>query len=176
MCNPGSSLCNPGSSVPHSTTERELKLMQTALGHGVLSMLPAKNWTPDARVSTRRKASLCSASAYLTRAAQWISPSRLRMPHEYPIRASVLRALQWGHPLANGWRLLWTAAAYSISGSLCAGGACCWHRSWHGTVVSPSLLALGHLGLERSRACTVPSLSLHGAPCCFAPRPATFPG
>ena len=107
--------------------------MQTALGHGDPLMLPAQHRTPDAGVSARKKAYLCSASAYSTRAAQWISPSRLRMPHEYPIRASVLRALQWSYPLANGWRLLafrwrllmvWTAAAYSISGILCAGGAC----------------------------------------------------
>ena len=107
--------------------------MQTALGHGVPSMLPSQHKTPEVGVNARKKASLCSASAYLTRAAQWISPSRLRMPHEYPIRASVLRALQWSYPLANGWRLLafrwrllmvWTAAAYSISGILCAGGAC----------------------------------------------------
>jgi len=65
--------------------------------------------------------------------AQWISPTRLCMPHEYRIRALVLRALQWDRPLANGRRLLafrWnllmlrTASASSIPGSLCAGGAC----------------------------------------------------
>jgi hypothetical protein len=109
--------------------------MQTALGHGVPSMLPSQHRTPDAGVSARRKASLCSASAYmyLTRAAQWISPTRLRMLREFPVRDSVLRALQWRYPLANGWRLLafrWNllmlrmAAAYSIPRSLCAGGAC----------------------------------------------------
>jgi len=51
--------------------------MQTALGHGHPSMLPSQHKTPDAGVSARRKASLCSASASLTRAAQWISPKPL---------------------------------------------------------------------------------------------------
>ena len=71
------SICSLGSSAPHSTTERELRTMQTALGYGDPSMLPAQHKTPDAGVSARRKASMCSASAYLTRAAQWISPKPL---------------------------------------------------------------------------------------------------
>jgi hypothetical protein len=54
------SICSLGSSAPHSTTERELRSMQTALGHGDPSMLPSQHKTPDAVVSARRKASLCS--------------------------------------------------------------------------------------------------------------------
>ena len=99
---------------------------QTTLGHRDPSTLPTQHRTPDAGVSARRKTSLGSASALLTWAAQWISPSRLRKPHDYPVRASVLCALKWEPPLANGWRLhiFWMAAAYSILGSLCGGCAC----------------------------------------------------
>jgi hypothetical protein len=78
------SICSPGSSAPHSTTERELRTMQTALGYGDPSMLPAQHKTPNAGVSARRKASLCSASAYLTRAAQRISPKPLEQAARVP--------------------------------------------------------------------------------------------
>jgi hypothetical protein len=60
--------------------------MQNPLGHGVLSMLPSQRRTPDAGVSARQKASLRFASAYLTKAAQWISSSRLRMQQLYTVR------------------------------------------------------------------------------------------
>ena len=71
------SICSLGSSAPHSTTERELRTMQTALGHGDPSMRPLQDKTPNAGVSARRKASMCTVSAYLTRAAQRISPKPL---------------------------------------------------------------------------------------------------
>jgi hypothetical protein len=87
-----------------------------------------------------RRVSICRGPVLVRRCphprrhrAQWISPTRLCMPHEYRIRALVLRALQWDRPLANGWHLLAfrlsllmlrMATACSIPGSLCAGGAC----------------------------------------------------
>jgi hypothetical protein len=85
-------------------------------------------------VRARRKASLCSASAYLTRAAQPISPSRLRMPHEHPIRESVgpaclivtlpscQRVASTGSSVESAHAL--DGHSILITGSLCAGGAC----------------------------------------------------